>query len=169
LFLHFIAFVISEYTINSFRCYGGFISRSFQFEKQGVPTGGIYGSTTGCQPYSIPPNNLLQPTTPVCSHDCIPQYGRSLNSCLYYGSGPYWLTSSEAAMQDMYNHGPIVGVFEIFEDLFYYKSGVYQHKEGGTRGYHAVRIMGWGEESGEKYWLIANSWNTTFGIEGNHG
>jgi cathepsin B len=27
-------------------------------------------------------------------------------------------------------------------------------------GYHAVRIIGWGEENGTPYWLVANSWNS---------
>ena len=34
--------------------------------------------------------------------------------------------------------------------------------EGG----HAVKIVGWGTEDGTDYWLVANSWNTSWGLEG---
>ena len=47
-----------------------------------------------------------------------------------------------------------------------YKSGVYQHKTGQFLGGHAVKIIGWGVLSGTKYWLVANSWNPTWGDHG---
>jgi len=31
----------------------------------------------------------------------------------------------------------------------------------GALGGHAVKIIGWGVENGEKYWEVANSWNVT--------
>lgn len=33
-------------------------------------------------------------------------------------------------------------------------------------GLHAVRMIGWGEENGAKYWLVANSWNEDWGDKG---
>lgn len=45
-------------------------------------------------------------------------------------------------------------------------TGVYQHKVGKALGGHAIRILGWGEEDGTPYWLIANSWNTDWGENG---
>ena len=44
--------------------------------------------------------------------------------------------------------------------------GVYQHISGAALGGHAMKLIGWGTENGTDYWLIANSWNTTWGISG---
>ena len=33
-------------------------------------------------------------------------------------------------------------------------------------GGHAVKIIGWGVEDGEDYWLVANSWNADWGDKG---
>jgi len=51
-------------------------------------------------------------------------------------------------------------------DFFNYKSGVYVHKTGALDGGHAVKILGWGTESGLKYWLCANSWGPAWGMNG---
>lgn len=43
---------------------------------------------------------------------------------------------------------------------------MYQHTTGSLLGGHAVKLLGWGEEDGTPYWLIANNWNTDWGDEG---
>ena len=47
-----------------------------------------------------------------------------------------------------------------------YKSGVYTTTEKHYIGAHAVKIVGWGIDSGSPYWLVANSWNTEWGEGG---
>jgi len=47
-----------------------------------------------------------------------------------------------------------------------YDSGIYKHVSGRMEGGHAVKIVGWGVEAGTKYWICANSWNTTWGEKG---
>jgi cathepsin B len=62
--------------------------------------------------------------------------------------------------------GPVETGFTVYEDFFAYSSGVYQHVSGGVAGGHAVKILGWGTESGVDYWLCANSWGTGWGMSG---
>ena len=47
-----------------------------------------------------------------------------------------------------------------------YKSGVYKHTSGYLEGGHAVKLIGWGTENGLDYWLCANSWGTSWGMNG---
>ena len=55
---------------------------------------------------------------------------------------------------------------EIYTDFFNYKSGVYKHTTGSYAGGHAIKVLGWGVDNGNSYWLCANSWGPTWGESG---
>lgn len=63
-------------------------------------------------------------------------------------------------------NGPIEVSFSVYSDFETYTSGVYQHTSGSYLGGHAVKMLGWGVENGTPYWLIANSWNPSWGDKG---
>jgi cathepsin B len=46
--------------------------------------------------------------------------------------------------------------------------GVYQKQNFFllSSTWHAVRIIGWGQDSGVPYWLVANTWGKNWGMEG---
>jgi len=69
-------------------------------------------------------------------------------------------------MTEIYTRGPVEAAFTVYEDFLTYKSGVYTHQTGGVDGGHAVKILGWGTENGTDYWLVANSWNPDWGLNG---
>lgn len=71
-----------------------------------------------------------------------------------------------AIKAEVYANGPVETGFDVYEDFFNYKTGIYKYTSGSYAGGHAVKIIGWGEEEGVKYWICANSWGTKWGMEG---
>eukprot|EP00178_Gracilaria_changii_P007862 TRINITY_DN24507_c0_g1_i1.p1 TRINITY_DN24507_c0_g1~~TRINITY_DN24507_c0_g1_i1.p1 ORF type:complete len:338 (+),score=36.78 TRINITY_DN24507_c0_g1_i1:24-1016(+) len=67
-----------------------------------------------------------------------------------------------------YEHGPSYTRFDVYSDFMNYGGGVYVHTSGGRLGGHAIIVVGWGQEDGLDYWLCANSWGASWGIEGGY-
>lgn len=44
--------------------------------------------------------------------------------------------------------------------------GIYQYVTGSLQGDHAVKLMGWGQDDGIDYWLVANTWGYNWGMNG---
>ena len=47
-----------------------------------------------------------------------------------------------------------------------YKSGIFNATTCGTSLDHATNVVGWGTASGVDYWIMRNSWGTTWGESG---
>lgn len=71
-----------------------------------------------------------------------------------------------AIQQEIMEGGPVECAFSVYSDFENYVSGIYKQTTGTMEGGHAVKIVGWGEENGVKYWKIANSWNPFWGEKG---
>merc|ERR1719473_423665 len=73
---------------------------------------------------------------------------------------------NEQALEQAVTKGPVSIAIEADQTAFqFYKSGVF-NKACGTRLDHGVLIVGYGQEAGEKYWIVKNSWGATWGGEG---
>jgi cathepsin C len=88
-----------------------------------------------------------------------------------YIGGYYGATNAAKMMQELHDHGPVVVSFEPSDEFMYYADGVFvsgetkQHQEW-QKVDHAVLLVGWGEEAGQPYWLVQNSWGNTWGQMG---
>ncbi|XP_038706247.1 zingipain-2-like [Tripterygium wilfordii] len=75
--------------------------------------------------------------------------------------------NNETALLEAVAQQPVSIVIDSTREGFqFYKSGVYTG-ECGTATSHAVTTVGYGtSEDGIKYWLLKNSWGTTWGEDG---
>jgi len=156
-------------------CEGGYPSAAWQYwVSQGVVTGGNYGTKQGCAPYSIPncdhhttgkygPCGDIVPTPP-CTKQC--QDGSTWTAAKQFGGRAYGVSGVTNIQTEIQNNGPVEAAFSVYQDFLTYKSGVYSHKTGQMLGGHAVKILGWGSDGGQDYWLVANSWNEDWGDKG---
>ena len=75
--------------------------------------------------------------------------------------------NSQSQMKAALQQGPLAVAIEADKFVFQtYKSGVLSSSKCGTNLDHAVLAVGYGSEDGQDYWLVKNSWNTTWGGQG---
>ena len=159
-------------------CNGGYPSQAWSYWlRNGVVTGGLYGSTGSCQPYSFAPCehhvNGSRPgcsgefPTPQCQTKCQNGYSKSYQDDKTFGKDSYGVGPAVESIQfEILNRGPVSALFEVYSDFLSYKSGVYQQSSDDYLGNHVVKVIGWGTEQGLDYWLVANSWNSDWGDSG---
>jgi hypothetical protein len=68
--------------------------------------------------------------------------------------------------QEIYTNGPVTAGFTVYNSFYEYTSGVIRGGSGGIAGGHAVVIVGWGADSEGEYWIVRNSWASSWGIGG---
>merc|ERR1712232_957942 len=95
------------------------------------------------------------------------KYSKDYSSDKIKATDSYSLNGIQAIQSDMVQYGSATAAFTVYDDFPTYKSGVYKHTKGASSlGGHAIKLLGWGTENGEDYWLIANSWNEEWGDHG---
>eukprot|EP00747_Dinoflagellata_sp_TGD_P167106 gnl/TRDRNA2_/TRDRNA2_190984_c0_seq1.p1 gnl/TRDRNA2_/TRDRNA2_190984_c0~~gnl/TRDRNA2_/TRDRNA2_190984_c0_seq1.p1 ORF type:complete len:373 (-),score=92.22 gnl/TRDRNA2_/TRDRNA2_190984_c0_seq1:64-1182(-) len=167
-------------------CNGGVPSTVYSYYKLfGIVDGGNYGDKSGCYSYQLQPcahhtvstkypNCTGETKTPKCARKCVDN-GKNWRSSKVHGAdGGYSVCKqgagkcAEQMAQEIYQNGPITGMFFVHQSFVSYKSGVYKSKlfHDPMLGGHAIKIMGFGTEGGVPYWLVANSWNEDWGDHG---
>jgi cathepsin B len=103
-------------------------------------------------------------SVPACATTCADKSAYKKYKCT--AGSVVEMSTPDQIKSEIFANGPIETQFSVYQDFFNYKSGVYQHVTGGLDGGHAVKILGWGNESGLDYWLCANSWGPAWGLQG---
>jgi len=124
-----------------------------------------------CAPYTTKGNCNLQ-----CDPKKLEKRWRATN--YHYVGGFYGNSSAGPMMEELYNNGPLVVSFEPSDDFMFYAGGVFSrpsfgvfapldaHQAEWEQTDHAVLLVGWGEEMGQKYWIVQNSWGNSWGEGG---
>jgi len=164
-----------------FGCDGGYPSSAWSYMKStGLVTGGNYNDFSLCQSYSMaicdhhvvgkyPECGGSEYPTPKCASSCDAKstYNVPFANDKHKFATAYSVANNVAQIQtEIMTNGPVEGAFTVYDDFPTYKSGVYVQTSNTALGGHAIKILGWGVESGTPYWLVANSWNEDWGDNG---
>lgn len=72
-----------------------------------------------------------------------------------------------AAMKSAVALQPLAVAIEADQFCFQmYSSGIFNNAKCGTNLDHATLVVGYGVENGTEFWIMKNSWNTTWGEKG---
>ncbi|XP_037356028.1 cathepsin S [Talpa occidentalis] len=129
-------------------CNGGFMTEAFQYviDNNGIDSDASY-------PYKAVDGK--------CQYDS----RNRAATCSKYTRLPYG--DEEALKEAVANKGPVsVGIDATRASFFLYRSGVYDDPACNDTVNHGVLVVGYGNLDGKDYWLVKNSWGTTFGEQG---
>ena len=103
------------------------------------------------------------------SNNCVMKCDNKNNNFDKYFAGETKFLEGEIEIKkEILKNGPVTSMINLYDDYFYYKSGIYIHnsKYNTVLGFHSITIMGWGVEDGIKYWLIQDSYGASKGENG---
>jgi len=113
----------------------------------------------------------------VKANKCPEYHQRKWYGTNYHYIGGYYGACNEEDMVRELQDGPLTIGFWASQDLMYYHGGIWYHvtnpdvaSHNGKREWektnHAVVLVGYGWENGEKYWIAKNSWGASWGEDG---
>jgi cathepsin B len=134
-------------------CSGGMLPKAWEY----LQNTGIVTDT--CFPYTAGSG-----TATTCASKCVDSESFTRTKA----KSAYAINGVVNMQKEIMTNGPIQVAFKVYKSFMSYKTGVYKKHwyEILPEGGHAVKIVGWGTESGTDYWLVANSWNTSWGLDG---
>lgn len=139
--------------MNLFNCGGGKCgfgwynsSACSYLKKNGIPD-------EACWPY--------QPVDKSCARNTCLDWRTRAVKITTYGS-----ISGIEACKTYVAIAPILVAFDVYTDFFYYSGGIYEHTYGGLEGGHAVSIVGYDTTGPVPYWIVKNSWGSSWGEAG---
>jgi len=126
-------------------CNGGLMDQAFQYiiSNKGITSEAQY-------PYTAMDGNCNTAVTSVVT----------ISSFVDVTAG------DEGALMKAVNVGPVSVAIEADQSCFqFYSGGVLSDPSCGTQLDHGVLAVGYGSLSGVDYWIVKNSWGTSWGVE----
>jgi C1A family cysteine protease len=75
--------------------------------------------------------------------------------------------NNESQMKAALQKGVLAVAIQADQSSFQrYRTGIFDSASCGTQLDHATNVVGWGSEAGQEYWIMRNSWGTTWGEQG---
>ena len=136
-------------------CNGGYLDRSWSY----IVNTGIVSDE--CYPYNSGSGSTG--TCQILSGSCV---NKSANFQKYRATSFKTYSSVQDIKTDLMTNGPIETGFLVYQDFMSYKGGIYKKTSNTLLGGHAVKVVGWGKENNVDYWIVANSWGTSWGENG---
>eukprot|EP00472_Partenskyella_glossopodia_P007168 CAMPEP_0197524978 /NCGR_PEP_ID=MMETSP1318-20131121/10538_1 /TAXON_ID=552666 /ORGANISM="Partenskyella glossopodia, Strain RCC365" /LENGTH=333 /DNA_ID=CAMNT_0043078105 /DNA_START=66 /DNA_END=1067 /DNA_ORIENTATION=+ len=155
-------------------CYGGSATGAFQFVKE---AGHVPYDT--CNPYlacsddskegmcghvdtECKAENICKTCSTFMSHGgvCNPIEYYPNASIAEYGT----VAGEDKMMAEIFTRGPIACGIDA-EQVLQYKGGIFKSDKDFQIN-HIISVIGWGEENGQKYWIVRNSWGEYWGEMG---
>lgn len=131
-------------------CLGGYLTGSLDL-------GRIAGYVdTDCVKYNIEKANDCQESI--------------VKKCKRHFVGDYCaLQTVNSIKNSISTDGPVVAMVQVTKEFLAYRSGIYDEtfSQYKLEGSQAVKVIGWDyNQEGEEYWIIENSWGSSWGQNG---
>jgi len=143
---------------NQAGCEGGFIGTVW---KDIIKYGTV---TEECDPFRAED----RPCPNMCQNGTVITEESKVKPVRFYS--PWGKTDKErveAIQREIMENGPVSTAFLVFSRFSRVHHSVYWRLPSETlSGGHMVRIIGWGNQDGIDYWLVANSWGTEWNENG---
>lgn len=137
---------------NELGCDGGYLEKTWQYL---INKGTL---SDQCKPY-VSGYGHVEPCTSTCSNPLI--------SNIRYRAYQYRRFQYVNDIKtEIISYGPVETGFLVYDDFMSYSGGIYKKTSNNLLGGHAVRVVGWGIENNDEYWIVANSWGSSWGEEG---
>ncbi len=127
--------------------------------------GYVDGAANYIQNTGLPPESCFPYTAAntSCGSACL-NWKNSTDGIIAW----HWVATSAPTVDNiknaLYTYGPLVTTMDVYNDFFYYTSGIYSYTSGSYAGGHAITIVGY--DDANRCFIVKNSWGTGWGESG---